>query len=79
MGNRMGCCKVEAVVSVDSRGQIVLPKDLREKARLKPEDKLAVLACEEDDELCCIVMVKVEKLANTIKETLGPALKEIFE
>ena len=45
MTNNVGCCKVDAVVTVDSKGQIVLPKDLREKAKLKPNDKLAVIEC----------------------------------
>ena len=26
----LSCCKVEAIVSVDERGQMVLPKELRE-------------------------------------------------
>jgi DNA-binding transcriptional regulator/RsmH inhibitor MraZ len=30
-----GCCRVEALVSVDERGQVVLPKELREKAGIK--------------------------------------------
>ena len=34
------CCRIDAVVSVDAKGQIVLPKDLREKANIKPNDKL---------------------------------------
>jgi AbrB family looped-hinge helix DNA binding protein len=38
-----GCCGVEAVVSVDSRGQVVLPKDLRAAAGIKAGDKLAVV------------------------------------
>jgi len=30
---RIGCCKVESIVSVDDRGQMVLPKDVRGKGR----------------------------------------------
>jgi hypothetical protein len=33
------CCRIDAVVTVDAKGQIVLPKDLREKAKIKPNDK----------------------------------------
>ena len=33
-----GCCKLEAVVAVDERGQIVLPKDLRERAGIRAGD-----------------------------------------
>jgi len=77
--NNVGCCRVDAVVSIDSKGQVVLPKDIREKARLKPNDKLAVIGCESDGEVCCIMMIKAERLGNSIKNMLGPMLKEILE
>ena len=73
-----GCCKVEAVVSVDERGQMVLPKEMREKAGIKPGDKLALVGCEKEGKTCCIVMVKVEEFSQMIKSTLGPLLKEII-
>lgn len=79
MSSKEGCCKVDAVVTMDSKGQIVLPKDLRERAKLKPNEKLAVIGCESDGEMCCIVMVKAEKLGNSVKIMLGPVLKDIFE
>ncbi len=53
MNDNTGCCRVDAVVTVDSKGQIVLPKDLREKAGLKPNDKLAVIGCESEGKMCC--------------------------
>jgi AbrB family looped-hinge helix DNA binding protein len=74
-----GCCRVDALVTVDSKGQIVLPKDLREKAKLKPDDKLALIGCERDGEICCILMVKAEDLGSTVKVMLGPMLKEILK
>ena len=79
MTNNVGCCKVDAVVTIDSRGQIVLPKDLREKAKLKPDDKLAVIGCERNGEICCIMMVRADDLGSTVKTMLGPMLKEIFK
>lgn len=79
MANNVGCCKVDAIVTVDSKGQIVLPKDLRAKAKLKPNDKLAVIGCECNGEVCCIIMVRAEALGNTVKTMLGPILKEIFK
>jgi AbrB family looped-hinge helix DNA binding protein len=74
-----GCCKVDAVVTVDSKGQIVLPKDVREKAKMKPGDKLALVACECDGETCCIVMVRAEKLGDSVSKMLGPMLKGILK
>lgn len=78
MSKKVGCCKVDAVVTMDPKGQIVLPKDIRERARLNTNDKLAVIGCEEDGEVCCIMLVKAEKLEKTIKAALGPMLKDIF-
>jgi len=73
------CCKIDAVVTVDAKGQIVLPKDLREKAKIKPNDKLAIIGFQRDNEVCCIVMLKVDALENTVKNLLGPVFKNVFQ
>ena len=70
-------CRVEAVVSVDERGQMVLPKELRERARIRAGDKLAVVGCERDGNICCISLLKVEELSETVKGLLGPIFKEL--
>jgi AbrB family looped-hinge helix DNA binding protein len=77
--NSRECCKIDAVVTVDAKGQLVLPKDLRERAKLKPNDKLAVIGCERDGEICCFVIVKAEALGGPVKKMLGPILKGIIE
>lgn len=64
---------------MDSKGQIVLPKDLREKANFKPNDKIAVVACEKDGEVCCIMMLKAEKLVGAVTKTLSPMLKGVIK
>jgi antitoxin PrlF len=79
MSSDQSCCTVDAVVTLDSKGQIVLPKNLREKAKLKPDDKLAVIGCERDGKVCCIMMIKADVLGKTVKVMLGPTLKEIFK
>lgn len=71
-------CKVDSIISVDGRGQTVLPKELRKKAGIKPGDKLAVTAWEKDGKVCCITLIRVEELVEMIKERLGPVMKEIF-
>jgi antitoxin PrlF len=71
-------CRIDAVITMDVKGQIVLPKDLREKANMKPNDKIAVVACEKDGEVCCIMMVKAEKLVGAVTKTLGPLLKGLI-
>ncbi len=70
-------CRIDAVISMDAKGQIVLPKDLREKANFKPNDKIAVVACEKDGKVCCIMMLKAERLQGALTKTLGPLLKGV--
>jgi len=55
----------------------VLPKDIREKAKLKPNDKIAIIVCEQDDEVCCIIMTKAENLGDSVRSALGPMLEGI--
>jgi AbrB family looped-hinge helix DNA binding protein len=62
---------------MDQKGQIVLPKDLREKANIKPNEKLAVVACEKEGEVCCIMIVKADRLVGAVTKALGPLLKAV--
>lgn len=79
MTDNSECCKVDAVVTIDSKGQIVIPKDVRERAKLKTNDKLMIISCERDGEICCIIMVKAEKLGDAVSNVLGPMLKEVIK
>ncbi|HEY31605.1 MAG TPA: AbrB/MazE/SpoVT family DNA-binding domain-containing protein [Dehalococcoidia bacterium] len=72
------CCRVEALVSIDERGQMVLPKELREKAGIQAGNKLALTTWEKDGKVCCITMTKVEELTDMVRATLGPVMKEIL-
>ena len=71
-------CRVEALVSVDDRGQMVLPKELREKANIRTGDKLAVTSWQKDGRVCCIFLTKAEELTDMVRATLGPVMKEIL-
>ncbi|MDD1745704.1 MAG: AbrB/MazE/SpoVT family DNA-binding domain-containing protein [Candidatus Methanoperedens sp.] len=77
--SELGCCKVESVISVDERGQMVLPKEIRDKANIRACDKLAVISMEKDGAVCCISLIKVEKLEEMVKGMLGPVMKDILE
>ena len=70
-----GCCCVEAVVSVDERGQMVLPKELREKAKISPGDKFAVVSFGQTGAFCCLTLIKADDLAGSVKDVLGPMFK----
>ena len=75
----ISCCKVESVISVDERGQMVLPKEIRDKAKIRAGDKLALISWEKDGEVCCISLIKAEDFAEMVKGLLGPMMKEIIE
>ena len=75
--NRMSCCKVESLISIDERGQMVLPKEIRDKANIRAGEKFAVISWEKDGKLCCISLIKAEEFGEMVKELLGPVMKEI--
>ena len=75
----IGCCRVESIVTIDERGQMVLPKEIRERAKIKPGDKLAVLSLEKNGKVCCLSLIKVEELEGMVKSRLGPVINEAFK
>jgi antitoxin PrlF len=76
---RMHCCKIDAMVTVDARGQIVLPKDVRKKAGIKAGDKLALINHASEGKMCCMTLIKADEFADSIKTMLGPMMKEILD
>ncbi len=72
------CCRVEALVSVDERGQMVLPKELRDRAGIRAGDKLAVMSMEQSGKVCCITLIKAEGLGDMMKAMLGSVMKEVL-
>jgi AbrB family looped-hinge helix DNA binding protein len=75
----MCCCKVESIVSIDDRGQMVLPKEIRDKAKIRAGDKLAVISWENGDKVSCISLIKVEDFTEMVKGILGPMMKELIK
>lgn len=73
------CCRVESLISVDERGQMVLPKDLRDRAGIKPGDKLALVSWEKDGQVCCLTLIRADALAAGVKAFLGPVMKGLSE
>jgi len=73
------CCSVEAMVAVDDRGQMVLPKEVRERAGIRPGDKLAVTVIQaEGGGVCCIALMKADELSSMVKGVLKPVMKEVL-
>lgn len=67
---------IVAVITIDSKGQMVLPKDLREKAGFKPNDRITLVSFEKEGEIYCILMISAEKLGNAVSKTLISMLKD---
>jgi AbrB family looped-hinge helix DNA binding protein len=67
-----GRTRVESLITVDERGQTVLPKEIRDKAGIRAGDKLAVITWEKKGKVCCLFLIKAEELAGMARDFLGP-------
>ena len=74
----MSCCRIDALVTVDARGQLVLLKDLRKRAGIEAGDKLAVISWKRGEEVFCLTLMKADEIAGTVRELLGPIMKEVL-
>ncbi len=74
--NNESCCKVESVLTIDERGQMVLPKDIREKANIRAGDKLALVSFYHGTDVTCFALMKVDEINSMVKQILGPMIKE---
>ncbi len=61
---------VEGVATVDERGQMVLPKAIRDKAGIRPGDKLAIITLVRDGRVCCLHLFRTDDLAQSIRGML---------
>ncbi len=74
LGGGGGCCRVESLISVDERGQMVLPKDLRQRAGIRAGDKLAAVTWDQGGGVCCVCLIKADRLTEMVQSVLGPLL-----
>lgn len=77
------CCQssrfsIDAVVSVDERGQLVLPKEIRDKYGVRAGDKFVIVSFENQSSLCCITFIKTDELNGLIKEKLTPVFSSVI-
>jgi AbrB family looped-hinge helix DNA binding protein len=75
---KLSYCKVEALLTVDERGQMVLPKEIREKAEIHTGEKLALVSWEKNGKVCCFTLIKTDEFGDMVKGFLGPMMKEIM-
>ncbi len=76
---KASCCKVESLIPVDERGQMVLPKEVRERANIRPGDKLALVCWEKDGKICCMSLVKAQDFSDMVRGALQPMMKDMVE
>ncbi len=77
-GKTQRCCRIESLISVDEKGQMVMPKDLRERAGIRPGEKLALVSWEKDGEICCFTLIKADALSGGVRDFLGPVMQDMF-
>lgn len=67
-------CRMESLIGVDERGQMVLPKELRDRAGIATGDKFALISWEKDGQICCFTLVRADFLADKVKDFLEPIM-----
>ena len=64
--------EIEAIVTIDARGQLVLPKVVRQTFALEAGSKLAVVIRRSGGKPCCISLMPPQALEPRVREVLGP-------
>ncbi len=70
------CCRVESVISIDDRGQMILPKEIRENADIQAGNKFAVISWEKNGRVLCFSLMRVEQLADSLRNVFIPMIEE---
>jgi AbrB family looped-hinge helix DNA binding protein len=69
-------CRVEAVLSMDNRGQIVLPKEVRKKANIRDGDKLALVSWIKEDVICCLALIRTDTISSEVSGVMRSLLAD---
>lgn len=73
--DNMDCCSIEAIVTCDERGQIVLPKDIRQKMSIEAGDKLTLMILGSKNP-CCMMLMKAKNLESAATNIIKVIVKE---
>jgi antitoxin PrlF len=71
-------CRVEAILTVDERGQIVIPKEIRESAKMRTGDRLALVSCIKEGKICCVMLIHADQLTSMVRNALSPVMRDII-
>jgi antitoxin PrlF len=69
-------CRLEAVLPIDERGQMILPKNIREKIGITTGDKFALVSWGKNGKICCLALTKVENLGDSVKSLFEPLIQD---
>lgn len=70
---------VEAIISCDDRGQLVLPKDIRKRLDINAGEKLALLNISSGKEDFFLTLIKANSLEKLIKNYMTPVMENIIK
>lgn len=72
------CCKVESLVTISSKGQIVLSQGIREAMNLKEGEKLVSILMNPTSDTPFVVLMKADYFEGLVRNCLSPIMEEIF-
>jgi AbrB family looped-hinge helix DNA binding protein len=65
---------MEAILSIDSRGQVVIPIEVRRRANIQDGDKLALVSWMNRDEVCCLALIRTDNLSSEVSDVMRSLL-----
>lgn len=70
---------VEAIISCDDRGQLVLPKEIRKRLNINSGEKLALLNITSGTEDFFLTLIKANSLEKLIKNYMTPVMENMIK
>ncbi len=70
---------IEAIISCDDRGQLVLPKEIRKRLNINSGEKLALLNISSGKEEFILTLIKANSLEKLIKTYMTPVMEDIIK
>ncbi len=65
---------VEAILTIDGRGEIVIPKKMRKKANLNDGDKMALISFGDGKGICCLMLVPTDTFSKDMSHFIHKIL-----
>jgi antitoxin PrlF len=68
-------CSIESILTLDDRGQFVLPKEIRDRAGIKPGERMVLVSwAKTDGAISCFTLMKADNLDRPIQAYLAPIM-----